>query len=191
MPAPVWNLNKLDGNADSGLKDVRKKVSCVAPFSDLAQAVQRHLYMSHRLSTLIDRARSNSLTHGPSHSLQSTNSGTDRSIRSGFPSAPDQVFWRCAFLCRELTAVCSAVAGLSTCRAFPFCVCCSRLLASELWQPRTLGGSLRPASFVSARWHDPGNACRVSVRGCSRQTSALSDECTRRRIDPTLSALFP
>lgn len=34
------------------------------------------------------------------------------------------------------------------------CICCSRLLASELWQPRVLGGSLRPTQVereVSAR----------------------------------------
>ena len=51
-------------------------------------------------------------------------------IRSGFPSAPDQAFWRCAFL---RSAHCSAFrCCLSTCRASPFCV-------SELWHPRARG----------------------------------------------------
>ena len=74
-------------------------------------------------------------------------------------------------------AVRSAAATLSTCCASPFCVCCSRLPASE---PRALGCSLRPGPFISVPLHEPGG-----MQGERVYASDFSNnERTHGRINP-------
>ena len=76
---------------------------------------------------------------------------------------------------RVLSAVRSAAAYPHAAPSSPFCVitvCCSRLLASELWQPRALGGSLLKLALTSLATH-----CGT---GCSQPRPSLRHVCVRR-----------